>query len=154
VRINPNGGAIGGGGITIGAVDLRVDLGDGTHHPDPYALKPAQPYNYSDMTGFVTLGSTFPSGSWIVVHDEGVANRQWRKLAWSVSTPTGSGVQVEVRAANAITQLPDQTFVTVSSDVQFGPLPGRYLEMRVTLWRECLSTANPYLDWLKVYAPQ
>jgi len=154
VRINPTAGAVGGGGFPIGAVDLRVDLGDGSQHTFPYANLPATPYNYSDMTGFVTLGSTFPSGSWMVVHDEGVVNRQWWKLAWSATTPANSGIQVEVRAANRATQLPDQNFIPASSDVQFAPLTGRYLEIRVTLWRTPLSGANPLLDWLKVYAPQ
>ena len=155
VRINPNGGTIGEGGFAIGAVDLRVDLGDRTRCPAPYD-RSATPYNYSDMTGSVTLGSTFPSGGWIVVHDEGVVNRQWRKLAWSANTPTGSGIQVEVRAANTVTQLPDQDFLNISnySDSQFGLRTGRYLEIRVTLWRDPLSVANPVLDWLKVYAPQ
>ena len=101
----------------------------------------------------MTLGSTFPSGGWIVVHDEGVANRQWRKLAWSSNTPANSGIQVEVRATNTVTQLPDQNFTTISNDVPFGPLVGRHLEIRVTLWRAPLSGADPLLYWLKVYAP-
>jgi hypothetical protein len=123
-------------------------------HPDPYG-KRAEPHNYSDMSGFVTLGSTFPSGSWIVVHDEGVMDRQWRKLAWSANIPANSGIQVEVRAANTVTQLPDQNFLDISNfnDTQFGLRSGRYLEIRVTLWRTPLSGANPFLDWLKVYAP-
>jgi len=53
-----------------------------------------------------------------------------------------------------VTQLPDQNFVTVASDVQFSTLTGRYLEIRVTLWRAPLTSANPVLDWLKVFAPQ
>jgi len=89
-----------------------------------------------------------------VAHDGGVLNRQCRKLAWSSNTPANSGIQVEVRAANTLTQLPDQNLLTISSDVQFGPLSGRYLEIRVTLWRVPLSGVNPLLYWLKVYAPQ
>lgn len=63
------------------------------------------------------------------------------------------GIQVEVRAANTVTQLPNQNFVTVSNNVQFSTLTGRYLEIRVTLWREPLSSAIPELNSLTVYAP-
>lgn len=44
MRINPNLGPVGGGGFRVGEVDLTVDLGEG-----------AEPYNYSDMTGFVAF---------------------------------------------------------------------------------------------------
>ena len=50
----------------LGAVDLTVELGDG-----------AGPYNYSDMTGAVVVGSTSPQGFWTVVQDSGEAGFEW-----------------------------------------------------------------------------
>ena len=50
-RIDPEIGPVGGGGFPTGWVDLTVDLGSGSG-----------PYNYSDMTGFVSIAGTSPTG--------------------------------------------------------------------------------------------
>jgi hypothetical protein len=47
----------------IGRVVEVVDLGSGSG-----------PYNYSDMSGFVTLSTTQPSGVWDHVEDAGTAD--------------------------------------------------------------------------------
>jgi hypothetical protein len=152
MRIDPNAGPEGAGTYRIGAVDLTVDLGDGSQHTGAWQY-PAMPYAYSDMTGFVTLGTTFPSGSWIFVHDEGTVNRVWNKIAWTGFTPSGTGIQVEVRASNTLTQLPNLSFTTVMNDQQISNVTGRYLEIRVTLHRQPLIAETPVLYDLTVKTP-
>ena len=80
MRIDPNAGPIGGGGFNIGAVDLTVSLGPG-----------AGPYNYSDMTGFVAIGST--------AHQEPgrlFTTATWRILTGAQFPGTASHPQVQV----------------------------------------------------------
>jgi hypothetical protein len=67
VRIDPNAGTDG-----LGAVDLTVDLGPG-----------AGPYNYSDMTGAVVVGSTSPQGFWTVIQDSGKLGFEWGRITWN-----------------------------------------------------------------------
>jgi hypothetical protein len=76
-----------------------------------WQYRAAGPYACSDMTGFVTLGSTSSSGSWTFVHDEGTLNRVWNKIAWNGTTPYGTGIRVEVRASSILTELPNLPFV-------------------------------------------
>ena len=83
----------------IGRVVETVDLGNGTG-----------PYNYSDMSGFVTLGTTQPSGVWDHVEDAGTADTLWSSLTMEASSPTGTRIVVEVRAANSIAELPSWPF--------------------------------------------
>ncbi len=153
MRIDPNAGPEGGGTHRIGAVDLTVDLGDGSQHTGDWQYRAAAPYAYSDMTGFVTLGSTFSSGSWVFVHDEGMLNRVWNKIAWNGSTPYGTGIKVEVRASNILTDLPNLPFTMVLNDQQIANMTGRYLEVRVTLHRQPLIAQTAVLYDLTVKTP-
>lgn len=125
MRIDPSAGPIGGGGFPIGAVDLTVDLGSG-----------AGPYNYSDMTGFVSIGATSPQGAWTVVQDSGVLGARWGAVTWNTepegSEPPGTSISVEVRAADAETDLTSGTFVPVSNGAGFS-LAGRFIQVRATL---------------------
>lgn len=125
-RIDPTAGPIGGGGFPLGAVDLTVSLGAG-----------AGPYNYSDMTGFVSLGSSTPSGTWSIIHDGGVAAGEWGELEWNATQPEGTTIAVEVRAADAQLDLADEPWLAVTSGEPFcdDGIDGRYIEIRVTLTR-------------------
>jgi hypothetical protein len=120
VRIDPNAGADG-----LGAVDLTVDLGAGS-----------APYNYSDMTGAVVVGSTSRQGFWTVVQDSGQAGFEWGRITWNTepeaSEPTGSEILVEVRAADTEAGLGAEPFVAVPNGELFAST-GRYIEVRVTL---------------------
>jgi len=153
MRIDPNAGPQGKNLHSIGAVDLTVDLGDGTQHAWPWQYLAAGPYAYSYMTGFVTLGSTFSSGSWVFVHDEGTQNRVWNKISWNGSTPYGTGIRVEVRASNTLTELPNLPFTMVLNDQQIASVTGRYLEVRVTLHRQPLIAETAVLYDLTVKTP-
>lgn len=124
-RIDPSAGPVGGGGYSVGAIDLTVSLGAG-----------AGPYNYSDMTGFVAIGTTSPQGTWTLVRDGGTAAQEWGKITWNTepqgSVPAGTSITVEARAADTQPALSSQPFAPVSNGVLF-TLVGRFLEVRATL---------------------
>ncbi|MGY0236118.1 Vgb family protein [Longispora urticae] len=141
MRIDPAGGAVGGGGHRIGAVDLTVDLGAG-----------AGPYNYSDMTGSVLGEITAPQGTWNVVQDAGFAGAPWGKVTWNTepqgSVPPGTSITVEARTADTEAGLAAQPYLPVGNGVQFG-LVGRYIEVRTTL-KASPSGASPILSDLRI----
>ncbi len=143
MRIDPAAGPVGGGGFTVGAVDLTVDLGAG-----------AGPYNYSDMTGAVLGTITAPVGTWSVVQDGGAAGTNWGKVTWNTepqgSVPAGTSLTFKARAANTEAGLTAQSFVAVSNGTGFS-LTGRYIEV------EAMFTANgagdsPILSDVKIEA--
>jgi hypothetical protein len=109
----------------LGAVDLTVDLGQG-----------AGPYNYSDMTGAVVVGSTSPQGFWAVVQDSQTSGFEWGRITWNNepegSEPPGTAIVVEARAADTEAGLGSQPFQLVSNG-DFFSMFGRYIEVRVTL---------------------
>ncbi|MEU4765767.1 hypothetical protein AB0H12_21165 [Actinosynnema sp. NPDC023794] len=131
-RIDPDAGPVGGGGFTVGAVDLTVDLGAG-----------AGPYNYSDMTGSVLGEITAPVGTWSVVQDGGVAGQTWGTVTWNTeaqgSVPAGTSITVEARTSDTEAGLAGETFTPVANGVEFARV-GRYIEVRATL------TASPSGD--------
>lgn len=135
-RIDPNAGPIGGGGFPIGAVDLSVDLGGG-----------ATPYNYSDMTGFVVVNCTKPSGSWTTIHDGGIAGKKWGRVTWTDSLPLETGIRVEVRASDSELTLGNYPFVEVQKGESFccAGVTGRYVEIRTSLFRSTETFASPVL---------
>jgi streptogramin lyase len=83
-RIDPAAGPVGGGGFTVGAVDLTVPLGAS-----------AYPYNYSDMTGS-TLIAPPNSGTWSVVYDSDQTSAPWREISWTSYEPEIGSIVVEV----------------------------------------------------------
>jgi len=141
MRIDPNGGPIGGGGFNVGAVDLTVDLGPG-----------AGPYNYSDMTGFVSIGATSPQGTWTVTQDSGVVGNNWGTITWNVepegSEPPETSITVEARAADTEAGLSSQIFATVLNGAAF-MLTGEFIEVRATL-KAGSSGESPVLSDIRV----
>jgi streptogramin lyase len=140
-RIDPNAGALGANGEPIGAVDLTVDLGAG-----------AGPYTYSDMTGFVAINATVPSGTWNVIHDGMVAGRKWGKISWTAETPELTGIIVEARASDDLLNLALLNFVPVGNGEEFccAGVTGRYVEIRTTLFRGITINETPVLYDLTV----
>jgi hypothetical protein len=116
VRINPNDG--------LGVVDLTVDLGPG-----------ASPYNYSDMTGTVVVGSTSPQGIWKVIQDSQTLGFEWGRILWNTepqgNEPPGTEIVVEARAADNEAGLGGQTFQSIVNGELFS-ISGRFIEVRVT----------------------
>ncbi|MGB3715353.1 MAG: YncE family protein [Candidatus Promineifilaceae bacterium] len=136
VRIDPKAGPDG-----LGAVDLTVDLGPG-----------ASPYNYSDMTGAVVVGSTSPQGFWTVVQDSDIPGFEWGRITWNTepegNVPEGSAIVVEVRAADTEAGLGGQPFTPVDNDELFA-LFGRYIEVRTTL-KASPEGESPVLSDLRI----
>lgn len=123
MRIDPTAGPIGGGGVPVGAVDLTVSLGAG-----------AGPYNYSDMTGFVSVGTTAPSGTWTTTYDGGSSDMEWGSVCWnSEECPQPEGTQILVRVRSSADQVSWSEWVSVSNCVDFDVPDGQYLEIEVKL---------------------
>ena len=150
MRIDPNAGQIVlttnvVGGVTniitnhVGLVDMVVDLGDGSFHPEPFNVA-ASPYNYSDMTGFnnrIVNPTLQPyKGYWMVIHDSGQWNQVWQKLTWSNNLPAGCAIEVYVRASDDRLALANEPFVPVTNNVPLVDVKGRYIEVRVALIRD------------------
>jgi len=140
-RINPDAGPVGGGGYKVGAVDMTVSLGSG-----------AYPYNYSDMTGYVSIGSTSQQGIWTVIQDSGVPGNRWGTITWNTepegSQPEGTQIILEARAAETEAGLPGQSFIVVSNNVPF-MLLGRFIEARVIL-KPNASGTSPVLSDINI----
>ncbi len=136
MRIDPNAGPDG-----LGAVDLTVDLGEG-----------ASPYNYSDMTGAVVVGSTSPQGFWTVVQDSGEPGFEWGRITWNTEAeafePAGTAIVVEVRTSDSEAGLGAEPFVPVASGELFSSC-GRYIEVRVTL-KASPDGVSPVLSDIRV----
>jgi hypothetical protein len=134
MRIDPTQG--------VGEVVEAVDLGtfppldeNGDYHG---------PYNYSDMSGFVTLAATQPAGVWDYVEDSGSADMRWLRITLSSQLNSGD-LYVEVRAANSVTDLPACSFRRLDGSngalsLQGLGIQGRYLEVRMTLLRNFGAT--------------
>jgi len=136
VRIDPNAGSDG-----LGAIDLTVDLG-----PD------AWPYNYSDMTGAVVVGSTSPQGFWSVIQDSQTPGFEWGRIIWNTepegSEPTGTAIVVEARVADTEAGLGGQQFQIISNGDLFS-MSGRFIEVRVTL-KASPGGVSPVLSDIRV----
>lgn len=140
MRIDPNAGPI-VNGSHVGAVDLVVALGAG-----------ATPYNYSDMTGYIVCNVTVPSGTWNATYDSQKAGNKWGRITWNDSIPTGAGIRVEARASDNQLTLASKPFVEITKGESFccSGVTGRYIEIRVTLFRQQTVFDSPILYDLTV----
>lgn len=140
-RIDPNSGPIGGGGYTLGALDMKVSLGAGS-----------SPYNYSDMTGFVAIGSTSPQGTWTVTQDSGVTGNKGVTITWNTEPegiePEGAAIIVEARASDTETGLSIQAYTEVSNGTPF-MLIGRFIQVRAIL-KPNASGESPILSDIRI----
>ena len=146
MRIDPTRGVDPETSHLVGTVDQAVDLGT---FPSG-----AGPYNYSDMTGFVSLSTTQPAGVWDFVENSGADDTLWSSVTLDGDLNSGN-IVIEVRAADRITDLPSWPFrrLTASTGpIAFGtpPLKGHYLEMRVTLLRSFGATLSPVVRHLSL----
>ena len=134
--------------VRIDPATNNVDLSVSLNTP---GAPVCQPYNYSDMTGLVSLGATAQSGIWRVVVDGQQARRPWRRIDYSSLVPPGSGMKVEVRAADTTAGLGAITPRSTVSGAVLCDLSGRYLSVEVTLNRGSHATGAILQD-LTVYA--
>ncbi len=152
MRIKPNAGElVVTNGVTnfVGEVDLIVDLGDGSGHPQPYD-QPATPYNYSDMTGFnnrIVNPTLQPlKGYWIAMHDSGIEHQLWNKVSWTAALTNGCSIEVYVRAADERTDLGSAQWTPATNGVFFPAIRGRYIEVRLSLMRDDASKEPALYD--------
>jgi streptogramin lyase len=118
-----------------GAVDLTIDLGVN-----------ASPYNYSDMTGTVVRGQTYPSGIWRVVEDSGVLGQAWDKIFWNTeaqgSIPAGTSITISARAADSLGALGSAAWFDFGSGDSLG-LIGQFIEVKALLERSSNAPGAP-----------
>jgi hypothetical protein len=123
MRINPN--PEGGGPAKV---EVTVVIGD--------MEDPAQPDNYSNMTGVAPISSTAAEGTWTVVTDSGIPGHSWDTIVWNTepeaSEPEGTIINVAARAADTKVELENEEFLEVSNNVPFS-LAGQLIEIRATL---------------------
>ncbi|MFT5124896.1 MAG: hypothetical protein ACI97B_003535 [Verrucomicrobiales bacterium] len=138
-RIDPAG---------VGTVDLTANMG-----PD------AGPYNYSDMTGYVTLGAAGQTGIALYTHDGECEGTQWGNVTWGAigESDEGCSISAEVRASDDSLDFPT-TWLSVDNGVSFCPNPvtlgvvGRYLQVRFIFNRPsgCPPPCSPELCWFSI----
>ncbi len=154
MRINTNLGSLGPGGTPVGEVDRIVQLGRKNGAgvgctTDAILSLPGKPYNYSDMTGFLTTTAA-RSGTWTVIQDGGSAAAEWKTLSWADTVPADTALNVEVRVAEAEEDLDGQSYQTVANPQTLSGLVGRYMQIRVLFSREYGVTTSPVLQSLTV----
>ncbi len=132
-------------------VDKTIDLGSASSHP---LAVDAQPYNYSDMTGFVALGATCREGSWTVFHDGGCEGAEWGVLTWTAQNLSQDNrITVEIRADDVPAKLSRHDFYTrVRNGKSFcgRGIIGRWVELRVRFNARPCSTDTPILTDLRL----
>ena len=145
-RIDPTAGAMimppggsPGQEVPLGAIDLSVALGVG-----------ANPYNYSDMTGAVLLGTLH--GSWIVTYDGGNHDIEWSLISWTADEPAGTGMIVEARAANAEVNLPSESWTPLTNGAPLSGIVGQFVQVRVVFDRDQEVEVSPILYDLTISA--
>ncbi|MBL8437634.1 MAG: hypothetical protein JNM61_05485 [Zoogloeaceae bacterium] len=90
------------------------------------------PYVYTDGSGLTSRNITSKTGSWSVTYDSGTAGTPWGKVSWNDLVPTGASVEVKVRTADLVANLPLQTYETVTKGGTFTK-QGRYIQVQARL---------------------
>ncbi len=120
----PLGG--GGRGLVGMAVDFdgypwAVNQGESqAHRIDPVTLAVsttptgANPYTYSDMTGFQLVNAAPPVGTFRAIVEGCGAETQWFELLWSAETPADTFVRFRARTADTDALLAAEEFVAVA----------------------------------------
>ena len=97
------------------------------------------PYLYSDFTG-VQINRQAPYtriGMWEGTHDGGALDIPWSQVSWNAepqgAVPTGTGLQVSVRAANDLTALSSVPFASTNNGATLTGVIGRYVQVKVEL---------------------
>ena len=110
------------------------------------------PYTYTDATGIGRFNTTAPSGTWSVIHDSSSLGAIWGTASWNGSTPPGTAIKVEVRAADTEVGLAGQNYQQVFNSTSFceAGIVGQLIQVRTTLSRPLADTNSPVLYDLTV----
>ncbi len=111
----------------------------------------AGPYNYSDMTGSIRIGSTERTGSWTEIIDSQENGRPWGTVDLDAVLPEGSYLRLRVRASDAREALNATAWMEIQPGAPLDSLRGRYLETEVTL-RSATAEATPSVANITVAA--
>ncbi|WP_137938056.1 hypothetical protein [Chitinivorax sp. B] len=101
------------------------------------------PYTYSDATGFAARNITSPTGTWTAIYDSNVAGMPWGKASWTETLPTGATIEVRVRTADTLGNLPLSAYSLVSNNTPFNQ-SGRYIQVQARLTANA-DKASPIL---------
>ena len=138
-------------------IDPSTNLTDaaGVMNPVLPVLTPAQPYNYSDMTGFVALSATGQFGMMQFEHDSLCPNSDWGRLSWLTTGENGKDcrIVVEVRASNTPGNFTGPWYKATNSQWFCGKgIRGRYVQVRLSFYRPpgCPPQCDPRLCRLRL----
>jgi len=142
-----------GGLVGASVVDLVVDLDCQTARPalcaadpgNPCCTTDANPYNYSDMTGMISLSNP-PFGRWSASHDTGAVGIRWGVVSWNSDEPAGTSLTVTARVAETAAGLTAVPFQPVNNGVHFGPAAGRFIEVHVEFTVEPRSHCDGFIS--------
>lgn len=115
----------------------------------------ATPYNYSDMTGYVSLNAAGQFGMLQYMHDSKCPNTDWGKVSWTSlgEVLNRCWIEVQVRASNNPITFPS-TWTKVRSGKSFcgRGIKGRYIQVRVIFRRPagCPPDCHPRLCTLRI----
>jgi hypothetical protein len=129
---------------TTNSQEIAVPLGAG-----------ATPYNYSDMTGYVSLNAAGQFGMMQYMHDSKCPDTDWGRVSWQTlgEVQKSCTISVEVRASNNALNFPS-TWTPVRSMQNFcgRGIKGQYLQVRVIFRRPagCPPECNPQLCNLRI----
>lgn len=115
----------------------------------------ATPYNYSDMTGYVSLNAAGQFGMLQYMHDSKCPDTDWGKVTWTSlgEVPQRCWIEVQVRASNNPITFPSG-WNKVRSGMSFcgKGIKGRYIQVRVIFRRPagCPPDCHPRLCTLRI----
>ena len=143
-----------------GHAAARIDPGSNTVDQTTPLGAGAGPYNYSDMTGFVTLGAAGKTGIMLFTHDSLCPGTDWGRVTWKSIGEIADecGITAEVRASDDPLNYP-AAWTPVGNGISFcggpqgaAPVTGQYIQIRLIFNRPsaCPPICNPELCWLKV----
>ena len=117
----------------------------------------AEPYSYSDMTGYQLTQAVVQQGTWTGLVDSGAPGRAWGTVTWNSGQgscppqgcqPPDTEILVDVRAYDGTA--PQGTWVPVENGVPFTGAVGQHLQVKVVLRVSGASTVSPVLTDLTV----
>jgi streptogramin lyase len=90
------------------------------------------PYTYSDASGFAARNITNATGTWTVITDGNANGTNWGTVNWTENLPTGTSIEVKVRAADLQANLPLQAYQAVGNGASFSK-SGRFIQVQARL---------------------
>lgn len=134
---------------------LRLNPGSNTQEIAVSLGGGASPYNYSDMTGYVSLNAAGQFGMLQYMHDSKCPDTDWGRVSWQTlgEVQKTCTIRVEVRASNDALNFPSAwTPVRNMQNFCGRGIKGQYIQVRVIFRRPagCPPVCNPQLCNLRI----